>query len=138
MLYYHTHKILPPCVCSAESVPTECDVVRRWLFVFARTVSGNIYFARCIHQQMYVVGRASGKTILMLSPNVMYSPGFKLSFSIRTSMFIPLHPEDATLLIRIVAFLRYNFIMFIICKTMCPIFLSLRAKIATSFEVTTF
>ena len=28
--------------------------------------------------------------------------------------------------------------MFIICKTMCSIFLSLRAKIATSFEVTTF
>ena len=40
------------------------------------------------------------KIILILSPNVMYSPGFKLSFSIRTSMFIPLHPEDATLLIR--------------------------------------
>ena len=32
--------------------------------------------------------------------------------------------KNATILIRIVAFLRYNFIMFIICKTMCPFFFS--------------
>ena len=34
-------------------------VVRRWLFIPTRGASCNVYLARCIHQQMYVVGRAS-------------------------------------------------------------------------------